>query len=334
MLRIGVVGLGTRGRTFTYILKNYPGVEVVAGADPVEATRAKAQQETGLEKLYTDYREMYSAEKLDAVIVATPDHLHTQAAVDAAKAGLHLMIEKPLATTVADAAAIRNAVKENKVNCFVAFGNRWNIAFASLKQQIAEGQFGDILLQSVRLSNVKGVAGKLNWNPPSSPGWFLMAHTVDLGLWLSGKKPVRVYGAGFKKELVSMGYDTWDSLQGTVTFDDGTSAVFESSWVLPNSFPSGIDFKYHIVGSKGAANLDQTDQGVHLALERYTYPGTTHARFDGQVHGFTAWMAQSFARQLIDGNFVGPTVDEGYTVTRVVEAVHESARTGKVIELG
>lgn len=333
MLRIGIVGAGTRGRMYARVLAGLPGVEVAGLAEPARETAERARRELGA-AVYASHVELYARARPDAVIVATPDFAHREPAVDAARAGLHLLVEKPLSNDLDEGLAIRDAVAAAGVGCMVAFENRWNPAFVRGKEAVDAGTLGDVLVQAARLSNPYAVPERmLPWSARSSPGWFLMPHTVDLALWLSGKRPARVYAVGFKRELAARGIDTWDAIQALLTFEDGTTASFESLWILPASSPSLVDFRYELVGSRGALSVDQSEHGVRVLGDAVSYPNALILDVDGRPRGFTAWMVEAWIGALAEGREPEAGVEQGVLVTRVVRAIHDSLESGGVVEL-
>lgn len=333
MLRIGVVGAGTRGRMYVRVLAGLAGVEVAGIAEPVPESAERARRELSV-PTFPSHAELYEQAELDAVIVATPDFAHLAPAVDAAHQGLHLLIEKPLSHSREEAVSIQTAVQSAGVGCMVAFENRWNPAFVRAREAVNSGALGEVLVQTARLSNPYLVpASMLSWSARSSPGWFLMPHTVDLALWLSGKQPVRLYATGFKRELVARGIDTWDAIQAVMTFEDGTWASLESLWILPDSSPSIVDFKYQLVGSRGALSVDQHEQGVRMMGDAVSFPGTLSLDVDGRPRGFAAWMVESFVQGLLEGKELSPGVEQGVLVTQVVQAIHQSVESGTIQQL-
>lgn len=328
MVRIGIVGAGTRGRLYARSLHEFQGAKVVGICDPSATERARVAAEFPFE-VYQSHQELLGNEQLDAVIVATPDFAHLQAALDAAHAGLHMLIEKPLATSVEDAHVIRDAVRASRVQCMVAFENRWNPVFLRAHELVLSGSVGEVLSQTARLSNSYSVPTQmLNWSSQTSPGWFLMPHTVDLALWLSKKQPSKVYATGFKRELHAKGIDTWDAIHALLTFTDGTIANLESLWIMPDSMPSVVDFKYELVGSRSAIYADQQDQMLRVASEDFSFPRTLPLEVDGHPQGPPVWMATYFVRKLLCGEPVSPNVNQGVLVTEVVQAIHDSLVEG------
>lgn len=330
MLNVGIVGGGIRGRMYAQSLHGFPDVRVRAVCDLNPQAAQKVADEFGLAS-FTDHRTMLERAGLDAVIVATPDFAHREVAVDAAASGAHLLIEKPLATTAEDCAAISDAVQRAGVQCMVGFENRWNPAIRRIHDLSASGELGDVLTQNILLSNTYYVpTTMIPWAAKSSPAWFLMSHTVDAAVWVANKRVTSVFASGSRGCLAELGVDTWDVIHALLAFDDGTTANLTSTWVLPDSSPSVVDFQYKTVGTKSAVDVDLQDHGIRHAGEAYKWPGLLGGEIDGRLQGPPTWMVQSFVTRLNAGEPVGPGLEQGALVTDIVLAVLESLRTGEV----
>jgi predicted dehydrogenase len=333
MLDIGVVGAGIRGRMFAGALRQLPDVRVVAVADPSPAG-ADLAAELGA-TAHPNHRELLASHDLAGLVVATPDFAHRDAAVDAARAGVGLLVEKPLATDVEQAREIEAAVAAAGVPAMVAFENRWNPRFVVVRQEVESGALGRVLFQCAHLNDTRWVPREmLPWAGRTTPAWFLMPHTVDLALWLSGRSPVAVYATGVRRELAAAGIDTYDGVHALVTLDDGSTLALQSHWVLPESYPSVFDFRYELVGAKAAVRVEGADEGVHLAGPSLRWLHHATVERNGRVVGVAAEIARDFADLLSGRPVEVPTVAEGVRVTTVVAAVHESVRTGEVVRLG
>ena len=105
-LRFGVIGTGMMGCEHLRNLEALPGARVVAVADPHEPSRDEARQIVEDVRVYADHRDMLGAGGIDAVVVATPNHSHRSVVEDVLGADLHLMVEKPLCTTIEDCRAV------------------------------------------------------------------------------------------------------------------------------------------------------------------------------------------------------------------------------------
>lgn len=272
-MRIGIAGCGIRGQLFARALAGEPGVEVVGMCDPSAGARERAAAVYGGPIL--DSHGELIARGLDALIVATPDFAHRAVAVDAAAAGLQLMIEKPIATSAEDAEAIVAAVEAAGVSCFVAFENRWNPAFRKLRRAVEAGELGDIVSVTAVLSNTYFVPTQmLSWAASSSPAWFLMPHVLDLATWIVGADPQTVVARGRRGELAARGIDTWDAVHALFELGGSAVANLRTEWVLPEGRPSIVDFRVDVTGTRGSFSIDNSDQGVHAATaERYTSVG-------------------------------------------------------------
>jgi predicted dehydrogenase len=261
--------------------------------------------------------------------------LHRESVEAAAERGLAILVEKPLATTLQDAEAMAGAVQRAGVLCQVAFENRWNPPYLAAKGAIERGEVGTVLSLNSRINDRIDVPlGMLRWGAASSPGWFLLSHTVDMARFLSGREPTRVYAQGQKTVLMSKGLDTYDTLQAIVTFAGGLSAVFEASWILPETLPMIVDVKYEIIGSDGALYIDWHDQGLHHVTKAgYQHPIVANLDVHGRPTGMPIWMLDSFITCVATGTTPLATLEDGLAAVRVVEAIHRSAQSGSVVEL-
>jgi predicted dehydrogenase len=324
---VGIVGAGLRGRMFADALAGLPDVAVIGFAEAAEPAAASAAAATGLPVL-PSHQALLERLDPDAVIVATPDFAHRQAAVDAAHAGKHLLVEKPLATTVADAEAIATAVQASGVHATVAFENRWNPHCVQAKAAASSGGLGDPLTFTATLSNSLYVPLQmLSWAARSSPLWFLLPHTVDLALWLTERAPTSVTAVGSRGFLQSKGIDVWDVVHVLLTLEGGATVNLTSTWVLPEPSPGIVDFRFRLTGTAGSVSADLADQGLTITTDRHRSVWPLAGHIGGQPVGAPVFMAREFAAGLAAGRQVGPGVDHGLLVTRVLAAAERSLAT-------
>ena len=332
-MKFGIVGAGLRGRMYAEALADVPGVEVVSFAEPSQRVADAAWRETGIPVVPT-HVELLAQRKLDAVIVATPDFAHRDAAVAVAEAGLHLLVEKPLAMTLPEAYAIRDAVERGGASCLVGFENRWNPHVLSTKRAIEAGTIGTPITSSATLSNSYFVPTQmLSWAAKSSPAWFLMPHTVDMLLWYTGRTPVSVMATASSGVLRERGVDTHDVVHALLTFDDGTTASLTSAWTLPDGTDAIVDFHYQVIGTEGAISGDPIHQGLDVVTDRRRTQGTLGGRIGISQVGAPIWMAQEFATNLLRGEVTGPGVDQGVLVTEVICAIEASFTRGEAVRI-
>lgn len=333
MVRIGIVGAGLRGRMYFSALADVAGINVVAFAEPSSTVAESTFAATGI-PVVSSHEELLQAYEVDAIVVATPDFAHREAAISAALAGKHLLIEKPLAMSLDDAWAIRDAVNQGGAHCLVGFENRWNPHVLSAKRTIESGAVGTHLTSSATLSNTWFVPTQmLSWSARSSPAWFLMPHSVDMLLWFSERNPVSVSAVASRGQLAQRGIDTEDVVHALICFDDGTTAALTSAWILPEAHPAIVDFRFQFIGTEGAISGDPIRQGLDVTTDRLRTVGTLADRIGIAQVGAPIWMAQAWATGLITNQPVGPGVDQGVLVTEVICAIEASFQSGRTIIL-
>ncbi len=332
----GVIGTGLWGEMHIQTYATHPGAKLVAVCDLDEARLKEITGKYGV-RGYTDYREMLRQEPdIAAVSVATPDFAHLEPALAVAQAGRHLLVEKPLATTVADAEAIIRAAQEAGVILMVDFHNRWNPPFNQAKSAIEAGELGQPRLVYARLNNTLFVPTRmLKWTARSATIWFTGSHVIDLVCWLVGDEVTRVYSVARSGVLKALGLDTPDFFETILEFKQGAVAVVENCWILPDSEPTAIDFKMQIVGSKGALQIDPShNRVIEKYTDKLTYPDAlVMPAVFGQIKGFAMESIKYFADCVIDGRPPMVTGEDGLAVTRIVCAAIESAAKGQPVTL-
>ena len=276
--------------------------------------------------------------EVEAVAVVVPDLLHRQPAVDAAKAGKHLLVEKPLATTVEDAEAIVKAAKDAGVKLMVDFHNRWNPPFAAAKDAIEKGELGSPLLLYMRHSNsVKVPTEMLTWLAKSSSiVYWLGSHSVDLVRWMVGDEVEQVYSVSRSRVLPSKGFNNEDFFTSILEFRRGAVATVENGWILPNTLPVGGDFVAEIVGEKGSMRItivgnnciDKATETSYIQPDVLVFP-TVH----GKSKGFAGESIVHFIECIAENKQPMATGEDGLAVTKILSAIRDSARTKRIVRL-
>lgn len=313
---------------FATAIEQHDRAILVSLCDPATDVRARMSQRFEV-PVHADVATMLDAHPdLTAAIVATPDFAHRDPALACIARGLDLLIEKPLATTSDDANAIRVAAAKAGVQVVVGFENRWNQKFVEVRDQLA-GQA--VVNQVAHLNDTRFVPTRmLTWAAQSSPAWFLMPHSLDLTVWLSGATPTEAFARGSRKILPGLGVDTWDSITASFAMSDGSTVSLDSQWVLPETAPSVFDFRYEVHTETSSFHLDIAHDGV----TRYDGDGVSWPQFGvytrrGRLNGVPITMATDFL-DVLSGDLVAdlPGADQGCLITTAIEAVHRSLDTG------
>lgn len=335
--RFAIVGAGLFGETHAKAYTTYPGAKLSVVCDIDERRAADIAKQYSAARSCSDWREVAEDDSIDAVSVATPDFAHTEIAVGLAEAGKHLLVEKPLATTVEECKQIIAAAESAGVKLMVDFHNRWSPAFHEARSAIERGDLGDPRYISYRLSNTTFVPLKmLAWADRSSVLWFLGSHAIDMTCWLVGEYPERVYSVSRREVLKELGADTPDLYHSTLEFPGGAVASIENVWLLPQSTPHIVDHKCEIIGTKAAAYIDTTSNrllqiddpsGVHY-VELFGGP-VVH----GRQLGFALESIRHFADCVIHDREPIVPGEAGLEVTRIAKAIERSAETAQPVEV-
>ena len=337
-LRMGVVGAGLWGSNHAHAFNVLPETELVAVCDIDEARALKMQQATGAAAALTDYRALIARDDIDAISVATPDFTHAPIILAALKANKHVLSEKPLATTVAEAEEIAAAARVSKGKLMVDFHNRVNPIMAQARAMVQAGEIGLPRHGMARLSNTQFVPfDMLSWAAKSSALWFLGSHLVDILRFVLGDEVGRVYAVSRKGLLAAGGVVTHDVHQCILEFAKGTVVTMENSWILSRDNPSLVDFKLELVGEKGQIQADPTHNG---GLRRVGEGGLRYADYIGvvptgatRIGGFVFESIARFVDSVVRGEPLLADAEDGLANTRILAAIETSAATGRAVDL-
>jgi predicted dehydrogenase len=312
--RLGVVGTGIVAALHLDAARATPGVRVAAVCDVhAEAARRSAAQAGAT--AYADHRDMLAREPLDGVGVTAPHALHAEMTVAAAAAGVHVLVEKPMATSVADCTAMIDACAAAGVVLAVGHVVRFDGTARRVEHELRAGPLGDVLAVDHRRT--------AHYRRGSRPDWFF--------------DPVMA-GGGIVMNVGGHGFDRIQWLAGPVATvsarvwrRDGHAVETDAMGVaeLAGGIPAAFLF------TSTGAYVDETTVVCEHGSVRWTADGAWRCDHDGTETPLTAAKGDAFAAQLAD--FVAacrfaksPAVGGGYgrSIVAAVEAVYASARDG------
>ena len=320
-IKVGLIGAGgIAGAHIRGYREHAARIGITAVADVSEAAVAARAEELGATP-YADYRQMLDVEELDAVDICLPHHLHRDAIVAAAEAGKHILCEKPLCLTAAEAADVRAAVSAAGVTLMCAHNQLFLPAVAKAKELLEAGTIGTVY-------EVRTTDSFYNDFDPSTMGWRASAATsgggelIDTGyhptyllLHLAGGKPVEATAMLSTHRLKFM--EGEDSAQVLVRFDNGVVGQLVTSWAYQ---PAAVTERFSVVGSEGALHSD----GNTLTIRRRA--GEVETIELEPVDGFVAEIGH-FADSLLGKTRPLHTEEEGIAVLGILLAAYEGART-------
>ncbi len=368
-LNIGMIGYGFMARTHSnafnrvgnfFDLEYQPVLKAVCGRN--EEAVKKFADTWGYESVETDWRKIIERKDIDLVDICTPNDLHVEMALAAAKVGKMIICEKPLARNSAEGEQMVAAVEAAKVPNFVSYNYRRIPAVTLAKKFIDEGRLGKIFhyrakfLQDWTISADLPVGGTGLWRldvnaAGSGVTGDLLAHCIDTAIWLNGSiKDVNAMTETFIKERKNtftgekqkIGIDDACTFMGH--FENGSLATFESTRYARghkalytfeiNGEHASIQWDLHDLHrlqwfdhkdegqTRGWRSIHITD-GDHPYMKHWWVPGLQI----GYEHSFVHQVADFF-EGLANGKPAGPTFRDALETTRVCDAVLESAKTG------
>lgn len=353
-VRIGIIGCGgIANNKHMPALHRLPDVELVAFCDIIVERAEKAAKEYGIEgaKVYEDYKELLKDETIDVVHVLTPNREHSFITVDALEAGKHVMCEKPMAINTEEAQKMLDAAKRTGKKLTIGYQNRYRPDSWYLKRACDNGDLGEIYYAKAHAIRRRAVP---TWgvflNEEEQGGGPLIdigTHALDLTLWtMNNYEPKMVVGSVYKKlgDQRESGnvWGDWDpeeftvedSAFGYIVMKDGATIVLESSWAL-NSLDVD-EAKTSLCGTKAGADMkgglriNKVQYGKQV-VENVNLEAGGVAFFDGGAANPEDIEARMWIDAVKNDTDVVVKPEQAIVVTKILEAIYQSAREGKPV---
>lgn len=305
---IAIIGSGRIGGMRARMAAAHPGVGFLAVADiDPEPARALAEK-VGAHLWTTDVEAAIARPEVGAVVVATGEHQHVEPALAALALGKSVLIEKPIALSLADADRIIAMQARTGASLHVGYSRRFKRRYLLAKEQVRLGRLGKLVGMVGRLYNSRAqVFQMLKRNPGATPVVDSLTYYVDLLNWFAPDNPVvEVLARGQKGVIRSQGYDTDDVTCAVLTLDDGGVVNLIVSFVLPDKYPSlGYCGRVELLGTEGVLMIDDD----HLDQLLYTERGIPHIYVPGVTVNM-AFLSSSAPGDWAMGDFWGPLASE------------------------
>jgi predicted dehydrogenase len=316
MIMIGIIGAGPNATGHGKYYASHPErARVVAVAD-VDADRAKALAEVCGAKPVSDFRSFLS--DVDAVVIASPNFLHKDQAIEAARAGKHVYCEKPMGLSLTDAREIEAAVRLAKVQSQVGFAVRFDPQIQTMARMAASGDFGPLISVASRRLMWMDHSKTAGWRAdPAKSGGLLFEINIHELEWMMyvGGDVTAVHANIFK---LSPHPRANDHLTVNLRFASGTIGNHEGSWIASTPM-----FWRQVVGTEAGA---YTNEWGNILYTAKAGQNRTEIKPD------PAYDLRGNFLDAIEGKAV-PTANCAYAlkVMAVAEAIIESANTNKVV---
>jgi phthalate 4,5-cis-dihydrodiol dehydrogenase len=262
MINAGIIGAGFWGEKHAEAINSLSNVELVA---------ANRTNSTALDKFlskyggrgYKDYRELLNDPQVDAVVIATPHHLHTQIVLDAAKAGKHILLEKPIALNLIECDQILQIVNKHQVTFMPGHTNHFVPIYQTAKKLLESGELGDPVLITDHVLKRWWAPNRREWHLDRDTGggmWLTIGvHNIDRMTWLVGSRVSSVSAhldTRFHQQLAD------DLGMAFLRFENGISGM-----AITVGYKTGVpSFETEIVCTNGMLRIDKMN-GISIGQD-------------------------------------------------------------------
>ena len=348
---IAVVGSGRIGTLRATLSSRHPGVNFVAVSDRDPAKAKKLAQKCGAQAWSGDNLEVIARPEVGAVFVSTIEVEHLAPVIQAIELGKPVLVEKPIALSLADADKIIAAARAHKTSVHVGFSRRFKKRYLIAKEQIRRGRLGQPTGAIVRLFNTRSQAmqtlSRLPENSPTSG----LTYYIDLMGWLFENNPVvEVVARGKRGVLRDSGHNTTDLAHAILTCADGAVIATSVSYALPTGYPAlGHAARVELLGPDGVMLLDDdhtdkmlySDHGVghvyipdHEVKMAFLGSGTPGDWAMDEFWGPVATETRAWLDHLTTGSqALHATAEDARSTLEITIAMEQSLRTGEAVKL-
>lgn len=312
-MRVALIGSGWIQDFHARAVLAYPGAELVVVANHREPSARALAERHGIPEVTTDWRSLPGRDDIDAAVIATPNALHAEQSITLLEGGKHVLVEKPMALSLAECDAMIDAATRSGASLMVAHNWRFRDEVIAMRDRVASGSLGEVV-------KTRGYGVHANWGPQ---GWFvdralagggalvdMGVHAIDTARFVLGDPvPERVCAA------ISTRYGSYevdDDGIVLVGWSNGTNSVIESGWWQPHK--EGMEADTEVYGTAGYARIFPREE-----------PSPDYDHCSQPM--YTAQMRE-FLSSIEEGRSPRPSGEDGRVVIQVVERAYASAAGG------
>jgi myo-inositol 2-dehydrogenase/D-chiro-inositol 1-dehydrogenase len=340
-VRVGLIGSGFISAIHADALKRCPDAEITAVASPTKGKAEAFARNHGIAHHFTDYRKLLELDEIDLVVLGIPNDLHCEFTENAAAAGKHIVLEKPMCLNMAEADRMIAACRKAKVKLMYAEELCFAPKYVRLKQLLDSGALGKPVLIK-QSEKHDGPHAAHFWDVQRSGGGVTMdmgCHAIEFFRWILGRPAIKSVYAQMGTHVHSDKTIGEDNAILILEFEGGATAIAEESWTKLG----GMDDRAEIHGSKGVAFADLLHGN---AIETYSATGYDYAV---EKAGSTVGWSFTIYEEIWNYGFVQemahfvecvkhdkqPLVsgEDARAVMEVLFAAYESAGTGRKVPL-
>lgn len=340
MLSFALVGCGRISKRHSELLgeNQIKGAGLVAVCDKVLSKAEAISSKYGV-PAYSCYHEMMQSEKVDVVVILTESGVHAANTIDLAKYGAHIVVEKPMALTLADADAMIEACDRHGVKLFVVKQNRFNVPVVQLRNALERGRFGKLIMGTVRVRWCRPQAyydqdqWRGTWAYDGGVLTNQASHHVDLLEWMMGD--VESVFAKSKQALADI--EAEDTAVVMLKFKNGALGVIEATTAIR---PKDLEGSISVLGETGSVEIggfavnemktwnfsEMTDEDESVIKKYSVNPPNVYGFGHQAYYEHVVDCIQNKTPQLVDGL-------KGRKSLELINAIYESIETGKEVYL-
>ena len=321
--RVAIVGCGGISNAHGNAWRNLPEIEIVGACDEKFESLARFATEYEVQNTYNDLRQMLEKQQPDILVIATWPSSHLKNVLEAVRCGVKgILVEKPIAVNATQLEQMIQVTERAGILLMEAFMYRHHPLTLAVKQKIEDGAIGDV--RYARSTFSTGLTDRQNWRLRGDLGggavMDLGCYCINIIRYLVGQEPQSVWATG-KFEPIN---NVWETLIGTLDFGDGITGQLDCSfgWTWRES--------YEVAGTDGTLSV-QSAWGNSEGESHFIVNGETFSVIDG-VNPYGAEILD-LCEAIDTGAPLHLPIEDALGNMRVIDALHESARTGQCLSL-
>ena len=321
-MRVGVLGAGLAGEFHAREFDKIEGVELAAIADQ-DLERAQALAEQYGAAVFATWEELVESGEVDAVGNALPHFLHEPSTVAAAEHGIHTLLEKPMAPTIAECQSIDRSCKANGVKLMIGFSHRFHSELITARRLIDAGEIGRVAMAIDNMSFGAEDFPQWVWNKDTGGGGIFTynnIHGLDRLMWLVGSDIVEVHG---RTGMFAHEGDAEDNGVASLLFENGAIGASLTNF-NPYEVPKKCDLD--IYGVDGSIRIDTWNQ---ITFSKRLVTWTQKREIDEHLQA----EFEEFVNSIREDRDPSVTGDDGIRAQRVLLAIYESANSGRTVRV-
>ncbi len=326
-VRVGLIGTDGHTSVLLGTIARLPGVELTAFAkslpDDDAAGMKRNKAFTEQTRIYDQFEEMLDSEELDVVGICLPYYRNAEASIVAARKGIHIVSEKPVATTLADLEALKKAVAQSEVRLTSLMNMRCFPAYRAARAAVQDGLIGEPILLTSQKSYRFGKARPWFYKDLKTYGGTIPwagIHSIDYMRWTTGRKYVQVSAWHGNKDHPD--YPGFQDHAGVLfKLDNGGTAMTNLDYLRPETAPTHGDDRLRIAGSEGVLEVWGAEDRVHLITAAN---GVRELELPDEVDFFADFLAELSGK----GEHI-IRQDDAFRLTEICLKARDAAETGE-----